>query len=262
MRSAVCAAISRSERDSAGNAYLSALKEKFAALPRALATMRVAHEILSGTMVPPDAVVRMDEALRDVRVRRICAERGLDTLALAGTMEANGVPDAWEMEAGWDQAVFGPARQIQGVEPAVFPDYQELHRILRWVTGEAPTSGRGKIPHSTGGCAAFAVILNRVLGGNGRYVGSGDPALGMCSHVALRLGDFIIDGSGVHKPDAFLRRWSFDDGPREIVDLSEDGDRVRRLASRRHGIDEEAIERDFRAALGPEMAAVPAPMML
>ena len=251
LQSAVLDVLSPSSRpDRTKGAARQALSRRVEALPRAKAALRVAERLMAGEEVSPRLVEGMDAALRDVTARRICAERGLRVGELARALGTRGWPDPDGARSAWDRAMFGPDPCPGGDGPVEVHDLARLHAAVRWVTGEDRSSGRPEVPHDSGGCAAFAVMLNRVLDGRGRYVLSGDPAIAPCSHVALRVGDRICDGSGVHEPDAFHRRWCDGDGILELLDTSGDGDLVRCHARSNHGLDEVGLERDLREALG------------
>ena len=73
----------------------------------------------------------------------------------------------------------------------------------------------------SGNCAAFAVVLDRVLDGGGQfaYVESGHYAF--ADHVALRLGDRLVDGEGVHDETEFRDTWCQEDEDGECPSMEE-----------------------------------------
>ena len=114
---------------------------------------------------------------------------------------------------------------------------QHLHVTLRRLSGAdlpnasytefgEPSLGshrtNGTHESSAGTCGLFAATLNFTLFGQdndkvgGHYVilanGNFSPEKARgCHHVALRLGNWILDGNGVSRISPFMKKWMFDD---------------------------------------------------
>ena len=118
------------------------LSERLHALPGARTAMSTAAAVMAGNR-PSDAdLAKMDSALRDVHVRFVCAEHGLDTIGLSGALRAQGFRGVRCLKSAWDQAMFGPDRIIDGVEPRHYDDYGRLHAVIRRLTGDGMVSWR------------------------------------------------------------------------------------------------------------------------
>lgn len=108
-----------------------------------------------------------------------------------------------------------------------------------------------------GNCAAFAVILNRVLGGDGNYLIVDGGHYEYVDHVALVYRGKVYDGNGLTSHKALRQEWSGDEPVTldTFHDPSPDGDDVRRLVDSTGGgvfasVDERKLEAALRSALG------------
>lgn len=105
-----------------------------------------------------------------------------------------------------------------------------------------------------GNCAAFALVLNKVLGGGGTYLcaDSGEHYQ-YVDHVALRFDGHLYDASG-RIGEAEFRRWAeTEDGPGDVFEIADDSI-VRYVDGTGGGVvaplNPDRLEADLRAALG------------
>ena len=230
--------------------YLRELTYLLEAWPGADWAMELAARTLMGQPVSRQEIGFLDESLSHTATRRLCAERELDTEALANALARDGVGHTDTMLARWAHAMFSPNPVNEYPKPLSMDSeaLHSLHCAVRAATGE-DGGRRPLVYHNQGGCAAFAVILNSLLEGPGRYVVTGDRRLGLCGHVALRVGNHVVDGEGVWRPDAFMRRWHAVTGPADFFDPSPDGNEVRRLAGGDDRMNVAAVTESLREEL-------------
>ena len=153
-----------------------------------------------GRPLPRDA----GAAMSDPAFHRTACEAGLDLGPLAARMAGSG-GDADRLLEEWHGLPFS-RRAVNGFAEGSDPGH--LSSILRRVAG-----GRhGGHMFNFGACGLFARTLDRVLGAGGDYVvlaGSGFDPEGdrACHHVALRVGNWVVDGLGVSRLGPFLAHW-------------------------------------------------------
>jgi len=113
---------------------------------------------------------------------------------------------------------------------------------------------------SSGNCAKFAYLLNRVLGGDGTYVIVDGGHYEYADHVAVMIGTTIYDEDGASTKKEFRAR-HVEQGEQTLEMWSEDepdGTGVLKLADDCGGfgsMDDEAVERDLLEALRVAMEA-------
>ena len=70
-----------------------------------------------------------------------------------------------------------------------------LNKNLLWL---AVKNLKGKMFFRSGNCGVFAVALNRIMGGKGKYIAVyEDPDTEFITHVALKYGNILYDSNGV-----------------------------------------------------------------
>jgi len=113
---------------------------------------------------------------------------------------------------------------------------------------------------SSGNCAKFAHLLNRVLGGDGTYVIVDGGHYEYADHVAVMIGKTIYDEDGASTKKEFRAR-HIEESEQTLEMWSEDepdGTSVLKLADDCGGfgsMDDEAVERDLMEALRAAMEA-------
>lgn len=200
---------------------------------------------------------RADALLRTRVGAFLCAEHGFDRRAVAEA--GRGWADPGQSLEAWDAAIFLDDEAHPEPLAPFDLDRAAAHAAIREATGEE--GGRPSIPHSAGGCAAFAVVLSRVFPG-GRIVGMArlDDPRRDTPRWGLRLGNLVLDGSGVHDPVEWFARWGQGggDGIAEVWDPSPERACIRARASREHGLNEGELEGFLARRLGASQGRPPA----
>ena len=188
-------------------------------------------------------------ALDTYDFQHIMRAMNVDVGAMAQLYAPGGEADA--VEARWESMLFrNPPFSTLSSDSAIF-----LDKVIKSLRTEDNDFGRTHA-YSGGACGLWASVLNRVLETGGQYIvcaGRGfiPDRHRSCHHVALRVGDFIVDGLGVHKPGDFLREWkTVHDCMHELhqpedaglIGLMKEEPIVRRM------LDENALESDMRSA--------------
>jgi hypothetical protein len=110
-----------------------------------------------------------------------------------------------------------------------------------------------------GQCAAFAVVLNRVLGGDGTYLAADGQHYEYVEHVALSIDGEIYDASGRIDMDKLKGYAEPEEGDEPgIIEI--DDESIRAMVDSTGGgiypaLDENLIEARLRSALGAEFFA-------
>jgi hypothetical protein len=131
----------------------------------------------------------------------------------------------------------------------------------REVIHEAILSIAPKHVLSSGNCAQFAYLLNRLLGGDGTYVIIDSEHYEYADHVAVMIDGTIYDEDGASTEDEFQERHIEDEDEQSFQYYAEeepDGTSVLRLADNSGcfgSLDPVAVERDLVKALDAAMAA-------
>jgi hypothetical protein len=90
-----------------------------------------------------------------------------------------------------------------------------LDSVLRglYQAGDDVLRDAGRFRADGGACGLWASVLNRVLGAGGHYVVFDRPSFDIntaqaCSHIALRVGNMVADGTGVHEVGHLTDNWA------------------------------------------------------
>ena len=119
-----------------------------------------------------------------------------------------------------------------------------------------------------GNCAMFAVILNRVLEGDGTYLIADGGHYEFSDHVALIHQDYVYDGDGMSTREAFAAHWGEEPGDddengvaiEDFQDQTPYGESVLKLADPGiYQFDGDAIEEILRDKLGLPETPEPTP---
>jgi len=113
---------------------------------------------------------------------------------------------------------------------------------------------------SSGNCARFAYLLNRILGGDGTYIIVDSDHYEYADHVAVMIGKTIYDEDGASTRKEFRSRHIQERGQKLAMyeEDEPDGTSVLRLADDCGGfgsMDDDAVERDLLEALRVAMDA-------
>ena len=149
------------------------------------------------------------------------------------------------------------------------PTAEQIEAMTPEQIGEAIRDVARIHPGFSGNCAAFAVVLNQVLGGDGSYVIVDSGHYQFADHVAVEIRGHIYDANGATTREKLLAEWGddaddADDDPSTVDDFSDptpNGDQVRRLADQASGfgarLDAEKMTAALRRRLQAELGQGP-----
>jgi hypothetical protein len=230
--------------------YVDVLEKRRLADPVANNVMDIFNKANIGGKISLEEINYLQQALKNQIVLRLCVENGLKLQECADLMCEHEDKTSDAILTRLTQKLFKIDSRLDGYPVVEFHNMDALHQAIRSATGVNTLAGRPLINHSSGGCAAFAVVLNKVLDGPGIYVLNEDTRNDVANHVALRVGNFICDGEGVHSADDFLRNWSTSGGLSEVLDSSLNGDWVRRYGAKEQVFGEIEVESYLIETLG------------
>lgn len=175
---------------------------------RAVLALRHGHP----TESPVDTLSRLDDSFV---LRALVSLHGLSLRGIGDMFVSEGATYA----ALCARAFLRPPEDV----PTELQDGQErtdLHAVMRRLSGNGGLRCDKNFPPEAhqglgGACSAFAEVTNEVLEAGGRYVvvagNRFDPStITACNHVAVRVGDFVVDCLGVHDWGDFAVRWMGD----------------------------------------------------
>jgi hypothetical protein len=129
---------------------------------------------------------------------------------------------------------------------------EHIHQAIKSAAREGEGFG--------GQCAAFAVVLNRILGGEGIYLAADGQHYEYVEHIALLYDGEIYDGSGRIEREDLAEYADPEDGDDpEIIEIDDDAD-IRAMVDSSGGgiyptLNEESLEMRLRAALAEAVNA-------
>ena len=235
-------------------------------------TWPIACAVMAGMADQPTEPRATTAARLDDRfiLRALTSLYALDMRKLAEAFAPEGVTYA-DLCA---RAFMRPSDEI----PTELPDGPErtrLDALIRRLSGDGERHERGWARDGVhqgdcGTCGNFAEVVDQVLEAGGHYMVMAGlewipERVGTTKHVAVRVGDFIIDACGVQDWGEFAVRWGC--GPDEIHEpvLTTDSglmEGFRIQLARRPNLDVEAFRHDLQEATGgplPRRGATNAP---
>ena len=200
--------------------------------------------------------IRVLQALETQEFQRICGFMKIPILPVAELLRGN----TQEILNGWRGLLFSEP-------PVSFIDAGDVDRMNAilgklYIAGNDILIDPDRFRADGGACGLWASVLNRVLETGGHYIVVDGPEFDSatsygCSHIAVRVGNFAVDGRGVHTLSEFMHKWGGEwSNIHEIHEPDDEGviEVMRECRLARKLLDENKLENALReAGLTPDI---------